>query len=303
MIAPDELAGAWSVAALELAAVAVWCVLYAAGARRLGPRLPRWRIAAFAAGMGVLVLCVVSPLDALAETLFGAHMLQHVLITDVAAPLALAGVTGAMLRPLLAQRGVLRLRVLSHPMVALPLWTVLTVVWLLPPLYALQLADPVLHALAHGTFFAAGLVLWAPIIEPLPAPTWFGTPQKLVYLAALWAVGLVIANVYWFSGTVFYPDHVEGARLWDITPLQDQANGGTVMMLAMLLLVGLLATTMFFRWARESELSQELIEMGHDREAVRRAVRFGRGEQLRDRGLDGTSGAAADGAEHSTAPS
>lgn len=298
VIGPGEVAGSWSVAALELAAVAVWSVLYAVAARRLGPRLERWRVVAFASGMAVLALCVISPLDALAETLFGAHMLQHVIISDVAAPLTLAGVTGAMLRPVLAQPGALRLRWLSHPFVALPLWTVLTVFWLLPPTYALQLADPSLHALAHGTFFVAGLILWSPIIEPLPAPTWFGTPWKLAYLGALWVVGLVIANVYWFSGVAFYPDHAEGARLWGISPLQDQANGGTVMMVAMMLLVGVLATTLFFKWARESELTQELVELGHDRDAVRRAIRFGRGEQLRARpvpaGAEGSAVASAD---------
>lgn len=283
MIGPGEVAGAWSIAALELAAIAVWCLLYAVGARRLGPRMERRRAVLFGAGMAVLALCVVSPLDALAETLFGAHMLQHVLITDLAAPLALAGVTGAMLRPVLAQPGAMRLRVLTHPFVALPLWTALTVVWLLPPLYAAQLSDPILHAFAHGTFFVAGLVLWAPIIEPLPGPAWFGTPQKLVYLAAMWMVGLIIANVYWFSGTVFYPDHEPGAELWGISPLSDQANGGTVMMVAMLLVVGLLATSLFFRWARESEVAQQLIEQGHDRESVRRAIRFGRAEAMLER--------------------
>lgn len=287
MIGPGDVWGAWSVAAFELAAIAVWSLLYAAGARRLGGRLPRWRIACFVAGMAVLALTVISPLDAMAETLFGAHMLQHVIISDLAAPLALLGVTGPMLRPVLAQPGMLRLRVITHPFVALPLWAGLTILWLTPPMYQLQLGDPLLHAIAHGTFFIGGVILWAPIIEPLPAPTWFGTPWKILYLGVMWFVGLIIANVYWFSGTVLYPEHRPGAELWGISPLQDQANGGTVMMVAMLIVVGLLATRLFFRWAEESELSQELIEAGHDREAVRRAIRFGRAERMRDAGVPG----------------
>jgi cytochrome c oxidase assembly factor CtaG len=281
MVGPGDWYTAWALDPYGLVPVAIAGVLYAVRVRQLGGRVRPWRIASFAAGLTCLALAITSPLDALAETLFGVHMVQHLILVEVAAPLVLLGLTGPVLRPLLARSTVRRLRVLSHPLVALPLWLVLTVFWLLPPLYSLQLEDPLLHAIAHMTFFASGLALWSPVVEVLPAPVWFGTGARLVYLGAIWFAGLVISNVYWFAGTPFYSEHVEGAELWGISAVADQANGGTAMMVSMLMIVGGTMVVLFFRLAGESELAQRLVEEGHDRERVKRAIRYRRAHHLR----------------------
>lgn len=281
-VGPSDWPGAWTLDPYALAPIALAAVFYAVRVRQLGAaRVGTWRIVSFSAGLACLGLAVTSPLDGIAETLFGVHMVQHLILTEVAAPLVLLGLTGAVLRPLLAQRWVLRLRVFSQPLVALPLWFGLTILWLFPPLYELQLDDPILHAVAHMTFFASGLALWAPIVEVLPAPVWFGTGPRLAYLGGIWFGGLLISNVYWFAGTPFYETHEAGAAVWGISPLADQANGGTAMMLAMLFIVGGTMVALFFRMARESELSQELIEQGHDREQVKRAIRYRRAHHLK----------------------
>ncbi len=285
LVGPDEWMGAWALDPYVLAMISIAAVLYAIRVRQVGiARVGRWRIVSYGAGLACLGLSVMSPLDALAETLFGVHMVQHLILTEVAAPLVLLGLTGAVLRPLLAYKSVQRLRILSHPLVALPLWFALTVFWLFPPMYELQLDDELLHALAHVTFFASGLALWSPIVEVLPAPEWFGTGPRLVYLGGIWFGGLLISNVYWFAGTPFYPTHEEGAALWGISAVGDQANGGTAMMVAMLVIVGGTMVALFFRLARESELSQELIEQGHDRAKVKRAIRYRRAHLLRSPG-------------------
>jgi putative membrane protein len=285
LVGPGEWMGAWALDPYALVPIVLAGVFYAIRVRQVGVDQVRpWRIVSFFGGLLCLGLAVMSPLDAVAETLFGVHMVQHLALTELAAPLVLLGLTGKVLRPLLASQWVQRLRVLSHPLVALPLWFGLTVFWLFPPLYELQLDDEILHAVAHMTFFASGLALWAPIVEVLPAPEWFGTGPRLVYLGAIWFGGLLISNVYWFAGTPFYETHETGARLWGISPEGDQANAGTAMMVAMLLIVGGTMATLFFRLARESELSQELIEQGHDRAKVKRAIRYRRAHLRRSAG-------------------
>ena len=115
----------WTLDPLQLSPVVAAAVAYAMRARTLGRRgspPPRWRVALFSTGIALLFLAYASPVAAIGEQeLFSAHMLQHVVIGDLAPLCLLAGLTGPMLRPLLALRPVERLRVLANPAVALPM--------------------------------------------------------------------------------------------------------------------------------------------------------------------------------------
>ena len=102
-------------------------------------------------------------------------MAQHVLLGELAPLAIVAGLTGPLLRPLLAYRWIHRLRVLAHPLIAWPLWAVNLYLWHLPFFYEAALGNDVVHALEHVMFFTAGALFWAPVLEPLPAPRWFGT--------------------------------------------------------------------------------------------------------------------------------
>ncbi len=272
---------AWRPAWVEIAIVAAAAVLYARRARRLGTRLPRWRAACFAGGLAVLLLASCSPIDAVGEDgLFAVHMLQHMLIGDLAALLLVLGVTGPVLQPALQFRAVQRLRALTHPMAACVLWAVFLVGWHIPVLYEAALDHPAVHAVEHATFLVGGVLMWAPLLEALPAPEWFGTGAKLAYVGVIRVVDMILANVFWWAGTAFYPHYAETAPLWGISALEDQGNAGTVMMAWTGTVTLIVATVLFFRMAREGELRQELIESGVDPAAVRRAVRYGRGELL-----------------------
>jgi putative membrane protein len=283
----------WSASPLQIAPIALGAVLYAMRARRLGRRLPRWRAWCFLGGVAVLLAAVVSPVDGLAEELFSAHMLQHVLLGDIAALLIVLGVTGPILRPALALRWVQRARALTHPAVALPLWAANLVIWHLPALYQAALANQAVHALEHVCFFTFGCLMWAPLVEALPAPAWFGTGIKLAYVGAVRVVDVILGNILWFSGQAFYSDYAATAARHGETPLQDQINAGTVMMTETGTVTLILFVVLFFRMAREGELRQRLIESGLDEESVRRAVRYGRGDVLAARAgvaPDGTQG-------------
>lgn len=277
----------WTLDPLQLAPVALAAVAYALRARTLrrrGTPMPVWRVALFATGIALLLVAFASPVAAIGEReLFSFHMLQHVLVGDLAPLCLLGGLSGAMLRPLLALRPVERLRVLANPAIALPIWAVDLYLWHLPPLYEAAVRHSSVHALEHVCFFTAGLIVWLPVLETLPAPEWFGTGPKLAYIAGVRVVETVLGNVFVWSGTLFYGVYDSGQELWGISPLQDQGLAGAVMMIEGSLVTIVALAWLFLRLAREGDLRQELLERGLDPRTVRRAVRYGRAQELAGR--------------------
>ena len=112
-------------------------------------------------------------------------MTQHILLGDLAPLCFVVGLTGPVLRPVLAIRPFDRLRILTHPFVALPVWAVNLYVWHLPFLYQAALHHCAVHALEHILFFTCGALMWSPVVETLPAPAWFGTGWKLGYVVVV----------------------------------------------------------------------------------------------------------------------
>jgi cytochrome c oxidase assembly factor CtaG len=272
----------WTFDPIQIVPVVLLALLYARRVRTLRRRdthIPTWRIVVFATGIALLVVALVSPVHALGEQLFSFHMLQHVLLGDLAPLALLAGLTGPILRPALAFLH--RLRFLAHPLVALPLWAVNLYVWHLPFLYEAAVRHDLVHALEHLCFFTGGAIMWLPVLETLPAPEWFGTGAKLGYIAVVRLVETVLGNVFFWSGSVFYGGvYVHRQRLWGISPLEDQGLAGAVMMIEGSLVTIAALAWLFLRMAREGELRQRLLERGVDPRTVKRAVRYGRAEEL-----------------------
>ena len=275
---------AWNPSWPEFALIAAAAVLYISRARKLGSRLPRWRAVCFAAGLVVVGFAGASPIDAIGEGgLFSVHMLQHMLIGDLAGLLLVLGVTGPILQPALQFRVVQRLRALTHPMAACLLWATILIGWHIPVMYEAALGNEAIHAVEHATFLLGGVLMWAPLLETLPAPEWFGTGAKLAYVGGIRTVDAIVANAFWWAGSPFYGTYEQTAPLWGISALQDQGYAGTVMMGWTGTVTLIVAGILFFRMAREGELRQELLERGLDPVAVRRAVRYGRGELFASR--------------------
>ena len=198
-----SLLTSWTLDPLQLAPIVLIAVAYAVRARTLARRgqpVPGWRIALFALGIALLVIAVASPIAAVGEEeLFSFHMAQHLLLGDLAPLCLLAGLTGPLLRPILALPGVMRLRVLANPFVALPIWAANLVLWHVPFFYEAAVDWSAVHAVEHMAFFSAGIVLWLPVLETLPAPEWFGTGAKLAYIVGVRLVATVIGNVFIWS--------------------------------------------------------------------------------------------------------
>jgi putative membrane protein len=279
-----SLLTSWTFEPLQLAPVAVVAVAYGVRARTLARRgqgLPGWRLALFGLGIALLLLAVASPVAAIGEQeLFSFHMAQHVLLGDLAPLCLLAGVNGPLLQPLLAVLPVRRLRVLANPLVALPLWAVNLVLWHLPVLYEAAVEHSLVHALEHVAFFSAGLVMWLPVLETLPAPEWFGTGAKLAYIVGVRLVETVLANVFLWAGEPVYGVYDRGDEYLGVSATADQALAGGVLMLVGSLVTVTAIAWLFLRLAQEGEARQQLLERGLDERTVRRAVRYGRWREL-----------------------
>jgi cytochrome c oxidase assembly factor CtaG len=246
-----------------------------------GTPVELWRRLVFGLGLILAFLAVASPIHALGERqFFFVHMIQHILLGDLAPLCFVAGLTGPLLRPVLALPAVMRLRFLTLPYVAFPIWAANLLLWHLPGAYQAALHHTGIHATQHLLFFACGALMWAPVVEVLPGPAWFGTGMKLGYIVVVRLVETVLGNVFLWSQTVFYPFYEQGEAAHGVSPLRDQGWAGTVMMMeGSLVTLGALAW-LFLRLAEEGELKQELIESGVDPQVARRAVRYGRGREL-----------------------
>jgi putative membrane protein len=277
---------------LQLIPVAILAALYTLRARTLALRgrpVPAWRQLSFAAAMLLILVALVSPLAALDDQLVWVHMAQHLVLGDLAALLIVLGLTGPLLQPVLATRGLGGLRVLSHPAVALPLWLADLYLWHVPALYQAALSSQAVHALEHACFVGFGIAMWMALLGPLPKPDWFGNGARLVYVIVVRFGGAVLANVLLWAGSALYPDYAAGEAAHGISPLADQGAAGVVMMIEQgLVTLGLFAW-LFFRAAQQSDERQALLDLALargvplDEARAARAVAAGEGDRLRER--------------------
>ena len=271
----------WTFDPLAAAPIALAAFLYYRRAHTLARRgtpVTAWRRVLFGLGLALLALALFSPLAAWGEKqFFFVHMVQHVLLGELAPLAIVAGLTGPLLRPLLAYRWVQRLRVLAHPLVAWPLWAVNLYLWHLPFMYESALGSGAVHASEHIAFFMAGALFWAPVLEPLPAPRWFGNGAKLLYVVAARFAGMVLANVLAWADDPIYDEYVHDVARFGISASADQGIAGSVMRVVDSVVTIAAIAWLFLELAGESERRQELIEQGVEPEAAARLVRYGRG--------------------------
>jgi putative membrane protein len=232
--------------------VAVAAVLYALGGRggKVGGRERserRWRTLLFTAGLATVVVATSGPLDRLSDELFSMHMVQHVLLLEVAAPLIVLSrpwhrlwrpfplstrraVAGSVARGSWA--GPLRRASawLVVPAVAFVLMNGVLVLWHVPALYDAALAHPVLHDLEHATFFASALLLWAQLLGCGPFRTRLTLPSRAVYAVGAMVVGWGLAVVIATAPTPLYTHYAElASRPWGLSALADQQIAAGVM--------------------------------------------------------------------------
>jgi putative membrane protein len=247
-LAPHDLWQAWNLDLDVLVALALPAALYAAGVRRLWRRVGIGRgvsvrqAIAYAAGMGALVVALVSPLDAMSGVLFSAHMVQHLLLILVAAPLMVLGAPPAVWMWALPRRSrrpiaqwwhgqpALRAlwRRLSAPLWAWVLHTAAVWIWHAPALYEAALTSEAIHVLEHVAFFGTALLFWWVLLG------------RTLHRAARYIAGMALAGGTAFHGSLlgalmtfapapWYPSYAATAALWGLAPLEDQQLAGVIM--------------------------------------------------------------------------
>ena len=217
----------------------------------LGPPATKTQVAWFGASCILLLLALNGPLHHLSDYyLLSAHMLQHILLALVYAPMLLAGIPGWLLSPILRVPALLRLgRILTRPLVAYLLFNAILIGWHLPPAYELALRDHNWHIAQHLMFLVSAVLLWWPILGPAP---------ELPRLPYLWQIGyLFVLQIPMFSLGAFialaehpiYPFYSLAPRVvpW-LSWLTDQEYAGLLMWLPGHLILWLPMGVIFFRW-------------------------------------------------------
>src|SRR3954463_7049804 len=180
------------------------------------------QLTAFIASVVVILIALVSPLDGLGEDyLFSAHMVQHLLLGDIAPLLMLLALSRVIMRPLTRRLQAVEraLGPLAHPASALVLWLGLVYLWHLPSLYNSALEHPAVHALQHVSFFTAGTLVWWPLIQPVPMRNRLTGMWTFGYIGTakfgLAALGLFLT----WTGTVAYTYYEHVPRIWGLSAL------------------------------------------------------------------------------------
>jgi putative membrane protein len=253
----------WQAPPVVLAGTAVALALFVQGFVRLRRRrselVPWTRALLFAAGLGLLVLPLVSPLDEAADDkLLSAHMLQHVLIGDAAAALLVVALRGpllffllppALLRPVAALRPLLS--VAARPLVALGLWAVAIYAWHVPAAYDYAAAHPLVHDLEHLSFVVAGGLVWIQLVDPARHGR-LRRSQRIFFALAMVALMQPLVDALLFSSSPAYARYAnQPDRLFGLSPLTDQRLAGVVMMTEQLLALGIFVGLLLWPYLAE----------------------------------------------------
>ncbi len=247
---PPSVAGllfGWSFEPAILLPLVVVAVTWIAAVRRVNAAhpsnpVPRVRTIAFLAGIATIAVALQSGIERYDTALFSVHMVQHILLTLVAAPLIALGapvtlalrvasprVRARWLLPVLHSQA---LRALAHPVVALLLAA--GVMWAahVSPLFDLALENRLVHDLEHALFLGSALLFWWPAIGLDPGPWRLSHPARLLYVFLMMPQNTFLAVVILNAPAVLYAHYATLSRPWGPTPLFDQQAAGGIMWLA-----------------------------------------------------------------------
>lgn len=236
-----------------------WRQVRAGGSPRATAKAPVWRLCAFMASVAVAIVALVSPIDALADQLFFAHMIQHMLLLDLTPILAILGLTKVILRPITRAVHDLERRagVLAHPACAVILYVGVIWAWHVPAAYDLAVSHPLIHVCEHMTFVLAGSLYWWHLLSPIRARQRLDGLGPVIYMAGtklfVGALGMGLA----FAPSAIYPYYVHHARVWGISAHDDQSIAGLIMAVEQSLVMGVALVALFMRALGESERAQQ----------------------------------------------
>jgi putative membrane protein len=256
---------------------------YAIAIVRLGPRwatpglavVTRFQVACWSLGVFAMWVASDYPIHDIAERYnFSVHMVQHLIFTMVAAPLLLLGMPAWLLRRVLAPRWLFdTVRTLSRFIPALLIFNVVLVFTHWPLIVNAALENGLVHFLIHALLLVSSLIVWMPIVSPLPEIPRLVPVMQMLYLFAWSVVPTVPASFLTFGASPLYKFYEGVPHLFGLSTLEDQQAAGLIMKIGAGLLLWMIIAVVFFRWASEEErastprhgldeMDRELTEMG-----------------------------------------
>jgi putative membrane protein len=225
----------------------------------------RGQVASFVLAWAAIFLSLQGPLHELSDFfLFSAHMVQHLILILVMPPLLLMGIPDWMLRPAIRVKWIgIVARALTIPLIAFALNNVIFLAWHFPGPYDLMMRNHNVHVGMHLTIMVTGVIMWWPVMSPLPEMPRIAAPLQMIYLFLVGIPMMVSAALITFSGSALYSWYVEAPRVFaELSPLEDQRLGGVIMWVPGGLVIWIAITAVYFRWThrevREDEARMNL---------------------------------------------
>jgi cytochrome c oxidase assembly factor CtaG len=230
---------------------------------RHGPRAaPVGRLMAFAGAILTLIAALVSPIDRLGEQAFTMHMVQHILLLDLAPILFVVSLTKIILRP--ATRRLQRLESaagpLAHPAFAVALYVAVMWAWHVPGLYDSALEHPAVHALEHTFFMSAGLLYWWHLLSPIRSRAHMHGMRPVLYMLSTKLLVGLLGIAITFAPDALYAFYEDRPPIWGLDPGEDQAIAGAIMALEQSIVMGVALVWLFVRALSESEAEDQRSE-------------------------------------------
>jgi len=255
---------------------------YVLGIRLLGPRcaptpatpVSRFEAGCFAAGLISLWLVLTWPVHDLAENyLFSAHMVQHLVIMFLAAPLLLLGIPGWLMRAVVGHGQLFRIvRAITRPFPAFVIGNSALILLHIPPIIAAQAANPYVHGLMHQWMLLAGLIMWMPVLSPMPELPRLNRLVQMLYLFLHSVLPTVPGAFITFSDAPLYDHYKTTPRIWGLAPIDDQQIAGLIMKIGLGLSLWAMITVLFCVWQGDEERDERSVRDQSDEwDAVERA--------------------------------
>jgi putative membrane protein len=155
-----------------------------------------------------------------------------------------------MLRPFLQNKTIAVVaRAITRPTRCFIIFNVVISFWHLPPMYNTAMAYHPIHIVQHLTFLVASVLLWWPLLSPLPELPRLAYPGQMLYCFLMVIPMSIVAIYIAMADHVLYPAYSVAPRVWDLTPMSDQQIGGLIMWIPGGLLFYVVMTFVFFKWA------------------------------------------------------
>lgn len=221
-----------------------------------------WRLLAFLAGLLVLAAALISPIDRLGEQILAMHMVQHVLLLDIAPILLILGLTKVLLRPAtrVIHRVEQRVGWLAAPLFAIVLYTAAMWVWHIPALYDAAAEHSAVHVLEHVTFMTAGLLYWWHLLSPVSTRLRREGTTPIVYMVSTKVTVGFLGILLTFAPNAIFPYYTDQPTYWGLDADADQALAGAIMALEQAIVMGIVIVFLFVRMLAQSEREEQRAE-------------------------------------------